>query len=112
MNRPLIIFVDVDDTFVRSFGSKRIPITATIDRIKELHKEGAILYCWSSGGAAYAEESAKEFMIEHCFQGFLPKPNVLIDDVKITQWHEFVEYHPNEVAHVKRNDLESELGRK
>jgi len=28
--KSITIFVDVDDTFVRSYGTKRIPITATI----------------------------------------------------------------------------------
>jgi len=30
--KSITIFVDVDDTFVRSYGTKRIPITATINK--------------------------------------------------------------------------------
>jgi hypothetical protein len=29
-----IVFVDVDDTLVRSAGSKRIPIAAVLDRVR------------------------------------------------------------------------------
>jgi hypothetical protein len=53
-----VVFVDVDDTLVRSIGTKRIPITRVVDRVRRLHQEGASLNLWSSGGAAYAKESA------------------------------------------------------
>lgn len=39
MSRPLVLFVDIDDTLVRSFGSKRIPMTPVIERIRALHAE-------------------------------------------------------------------------
>jgi hypothetical protein len=38
------IFVDVDDTLVRSFGSKRIPITAMVALVRDLNDSGAALY--------------------------------------------------------------------
>ena len=95
MSKPTYIFVDVDETFVRNYGKKRIPMPHVIEHIKELKKDGAIMYCWSSGGAAYAEASAKEFGIEQCFIGFLPKPEIMIDDLKFTQWRDLLEIHPN-----------------
>lgn len=55
----LIIYVDVDDTFVRSAGSKRIPMPAMIAHIRSLHEQGAQLFCWSAGGADYARHSAE-----------------------------------------------------
>ena len=91
---PLVIYVDVDDTFVRSYGTKRIPIPAVIRHVQNLWREGADLYCWSSGGANYAEESALEFGIHKCFKAFLPKPNVLLDDQEISEWRRFMEVHP------------------
>lgn len=30
--KPIVIYVDVDDTFVRSAGSKRMPIPAMVAR--------------------------------------------------------------------------------
>lgn len=91
---PLYIYVDVDDTFVRSVSSKRIPMPAVIKHVRELKAQGAVLYCWSSGGAEYARQSAEEFGIADCFTGFLPKPNVLLDDQDITEWRHFKHSHP------------------
>ena len=81
-----IIFVDVDDTLIRSIGNKRIPMPQVVEYVKQSHKNGAILYLWSSGGAVYAEESAKELGIENCFVGFLPKPHIYIDDQSVADW--------------------------
>ena len=35
-SRPLVIYVDVDDTLVRSYGSRQIPITGVIERLRLL----------------------------------------------------------------------------
>ena len=95
MKREFYIYVDVDETFLRNYGSKQLPIPAVIEHIKALKSDGAILYCWSSGGAEYAKKSAEKFGIADCFIGFLPKPNLLIDDVKISKWKNLTEIHPN-----------------
>lgn len=91
----MIIYIDIDDTLIRSFGSKRIPMTDMVAVVPKLKEHGATLYCWSSGGATYAQESADELGIAHCFAGFLPKPQLLIDDVSIQKWN-VTELHPNE----------------
>ena len=80
------MFVDVDDTLVRTVGSKRIPMPRTIERVRELYASGATSYLWSSGGADYARESSIELGIEECFVGFLPKPNLMIDDQEVLDW--------------------------
>jgi predicted HAD superfamily phosphohydrolase YqeG len=69
-----VIFVDVDDTLIRSFGAKRIPIPSVIECVKQLKAEDAELYLWSKGGAEYARNSALELGIADCFVNFLPKP--------------------------------------
>jgi len=89
------IYVDVDDTLVRSSGSKRIPIDATVEAVKALASAGAQLFCWSSGGAEYARAAATELGLETCFQSFLPKPDGLLDDVRISEWR-LAQVHPNE----------------
>lgn len=94
MSRTPCIYVDVDDTLVRSAGTKRIPMPAVIQHVRELHESGATLYCWSSGGADYARESAVEVGLVHCFAAFLPKPNVIIDDQQIIDWPQFLHIHP------------------
>ncbi len=109
MARPLVVFVDVDDTLVRSFGSKRIAMPSVIERVRELHAEGAVLYCWSSGGGEYARTSAEELEIDHCFAGFLPKPHVAIDDVRLEDWPELVQLHPNEAPTRSSRELREAL---
>jgi len=98
---PIAIYVDVDDTFVRSYGLKRIPIPPVVRHIVDLWQQGAELYCWSSGGSQYAEDSANEFGIAHCFRAFLRKPNVMIDDQQISDWRRLIEVHPNSVAEIQ-----------
>ncbi len=106
---PLIIYVDVDDTFVRSYGTKRIPIPAVIKHIRSLWQQGAELYCWSSGGAEYAKESATEFGIGDCFTAFLPKPNVLLDDQRVSEWRRLLEVHPTNDVTESVDDYRVEL---
>jgi len=86
MKRPRVIFVDVDDTLVRSYGSTRIPMPPVIARVREFHGQGHQLYLWSSGGADYARDSARELGIEACFLAFLPKPESYIDDQSFDEW--------------------------
>lgn len=83
-----IVYVDVDDTLIRSFGTKRIPIPAAITRVRELHERGATLYLWSTGGADYARASAAELGIEPLFTAFLPKPTLIIDDQQVHEWRQ------------------------
>lgn len=94
MKRDLYVYVDIDDTIVRSAGSKRIPIPNVIKQVRNLKEQGAILFCWSSGGAEYAKGAAEEFGIADCFREFLPKPNILIDDQEMSTWKSFFQIHP------------------
>ena len=95
MAAPRAVFVDVDDTLVRSFGGKRVPMDATVAAVRALAARGVQLYCWSSGGAAYAREVAEELDLVECFAGFLPKPDAFLDDVRVAEWRA-VEWHPSE----------------
>ena len=94
----LVVFVDVDDTLVRSFGAKRTPMASVVEHVRLLSQRGVDLYCWSSGGAEYARVSAEELGLEFCFIGYLPKPNVMIDDQPFEQWRRFMTFHPNEAV--------------
>jgi predicted HAD superfamily phosphohydrolase YqeG len=80
------VFVDVDDTLIRTSGEKRIPIPRVVARVRELHDLGATLYCWSSGGSEYAQHCAAELGIAECFVAFLPKPHVIVDDQAPAEW--------------------------
>jgi phosphoglycolate phosphatase-like HAD superfamily hydrolase len=107
---PLVVYVDVDDTFVRTVGTKRIPIPKVIEHVKQLKQYGAELYCWSSGGAEYAQRSAKEFGIDNCFKAFMPKPNVMIDDQNVADWRLCLEIHPHEIEFTQAMQYLKQLG--
>lgn len=109
---PLVVYVDVDDTLVRSFGSKRIPMSAVVDRVRLLHRQGATLYCWSSGGEDYARRSAAELGLSGCFIGYLPKPHVMVDDQPPADWSGTIVMHPNEVTSTEVADLRKLLARR
>lgn len=103
---PLVLFIDIDDTLVRSFGSKRISMTPVIDRIRNLHAEGAVLYAWSSGGAEYVASTLADLGLTDCFVAWLPKPQVFVDDVRVEAWRTAIQLHPNEVQACSVDDLE------
>ncbi len=75
-----VIFVDVDDTLIRTFGTKQIPIPNTIQYVRDMFHAGNLLYCWSRGGAQYSRDVATKLGIADCFVCFLPKPDVVVDD--------------------------------
>ena len=91
-----IIYVDVDDTLVRSVGTKRIPIPRVIAAVRDLKAAGATLFLWSSGGGEYARATASELGLSECFEAYLPKPTVIIDDQALHEWRGLTRLHPNE----------------
>ena len=84
--KPHVVFIDVDDTLVRSIGSKRIPMSGVVADVRRLKESGAVLYLWSSGGQEYARASAEELGITDCFTAFLPEPHVIVDDQPMNLW--------------------------
>ena len=100
----MCVYVDVDDTLVRTASGKRIPMPAAIAHVKELHAAGVQLHCWSAGGAEYARMTARELGIEHAFVAFLPKPHVLIDDQPPAEWPRCVVVRPAGLASVSVRD--------
>ncbi|MES2070031.1 MAG: DUF705 domain-containing protein [Pseudomonadota bacterium] len=89
-----IVFVDVDDTLVRSVGTKRIPMPSVIAQVRRLKAEGATLFMWSSGGADYCRVTAAEIGISDCFDGYLPKPTVYLDDQPVDEWRFCKHFYP------------------
>lgn len=109
VKRDLVFYIDVDDTIIRPYGNKRIPIISVIEHLQQLVSDGATLYCWSSGGADYAQSVAKELEIESLFLGFLPKPHVVIDDVAVSDWTYLVQVHPNQCVSKDLDDYRYDL---
>ena len=95
-----VVYVDVDDTLVRSLGSKRSPIPRVVEAVRRLHQEGAEIYLWSTAGAKYAEDTASELGIRDCVRGFLPKPHLYIDDLAVSDWRECKHCLPGNVGDV------------
>jgi len=95
MGNP-VVYVDVDDTLVRSAGTKRLPIPSSVAKVRALHASGATLYLWSTGGAEYARATASELGIADCFAGFLPKPTAIIDDQHFAEWRDFRHFLPTD----------------
>jgi hypothetical protein len=109
---PLVIYVDVDETLIRNYGTSRIKIPGVIAHVRLLAGEGAELYCWSSGGADYARRSAEECGLADCFRAYLPKPQVMIDDQAISAWRRLVQVHPNQTADQTLADYRAQLGQR
>jgi hypothetical protein len=103
----LVGFIDVDDTLVRSVGSKRIPVTAVVQRVRELHSAGAHLYCWSTAGAAYAHATAVDLGIADCFVDYVAKPQLLVDDQLPSEWRSLACFHPNEISSMAVGEIET-----
>ncbi len=96
--KQTVVFVDVDDTLIRSFGTKQIPIPNAIRYVRDMFNAGNVLYCWSRGGAQYSRDVAIKLGISDCFVSFLPKPDVVLDD-RLTQLLDHCEFiHPNNAA--------------
>jgi len=77
---PLV--VDVDDTLIRTSGSKRIPVSGVVESV--------------AVGLGIAE----------LFAGFLPKPQVLVDDRALAQWNRLIEIHPSECGQWNAEDYQ------
>jgi hypothetical protein len=90
------VYVDVDDTLIRTAGGKRIPVGGVAEHVRELAAAGVELYCWSAGGGLYARSVAESLGLAKFFAGFLPKPQVLLDDRLVSEWNRFIEVHPAE----------------
>lgn len=66
--------------------------------------------CWSSGGTGYARAAAEEVGLGDCFEAFLPKPHLLLDDVSVGNWR-LVELHPAECSSLTADEVLERLRR-
>ncbi|MEO9593414.1 hydrolase [Rhodopirellula bahusiensis] len=80
MDRKRVIYIDVDDTLIRTVGTTQIPMPASVEFVRRMHAAGCTLYCWSRGGGDYSRDVATSLGIADCFTGFLPKPDICLDD--------------------------------
>jgi hypothetical protein len=94
------VFVDVDDTLIRSFGSKVIPNTRVIDKVVSLQKRGFKIYVWSSGGAEYSQKMATQVGIGAIVSGYFAKPKYIIDDQDVEKWINTKVIHPLQIDNI------------
>ena len=59
--------------------------------------------------ADYAQNSAAEFGIDNIFTSYLPKPQVMIDDMSVNNWRKLLQIHPNSCVSMKLEDYEETL---
>ncbi len=90
----MIVYVDVDNTLIRTIGEQQHPISEVVNHLRQLNADGVQLFCWSAGGADYAKKCAQVAGVEDLFAAFLPKPRVMIDDQFVTDWPFCVTVHP------------------
>jgi hypothetical protein len=109
MKEPLFVYVDVDDTLVKKGpNGEEEPIPKVVEHVCELHRGGALLYCWSTGGEDHARAAAQKLGIEQCFTGFLHKPQIFIDDQRAEEWPHFLHVSPERLGSMEEYRAEVE----
>jgi phosphoglycolate phosphatase-like HAD superfamily hydrolase len=81
------IFVDVDLTLVDA--NKKLLAGAT-EALTNLRDKGCHLFLWSTNGADYAAKVAALHNLTDLFEGFVSKPDIIIDDMPGTVLNPFV----------------------
>src|SRR5207245_9208352 len=83
------VFVDVDLTLVDANGRL---LDGAREALKRLSDEGCHLFLWSSCGAEYCRKIAGIHGLTELFEGFMAKPDILIDDMPSTCVSPFAEW--------------------
>lgn len=81
------VFVDVDLTLVDANGRLLEGAREGLERLKV---KGCHLFLWSSVGADYAKKVAGLHHLTDLFEGFVSKPDIVIDDMPATAVAPFV----------------------
>ena len=75
------IFVDVDMTLVDANGSL---LEGSSQALRKLKQKGCHLFLWSTVGVDYARMIAARHGLMDLFEGFVAKPDIVIDDMPST----------------------------
>ena len=81
------IFVDVDLTLVDA-NQKLLP--GATEALAKLRDKGCHLFLWSTNGAEYARKIAGLYHLTDLFEGFVAKPDIIVDDMPGTVLNPFV----------------------
>ena len=74
------VFVDVESSFREDVRGR------VLGYLRGLDLEVWELFAWSDGGSEAARVHVVEAGVEDLFSGFLPKPNVLLDEHGVDEW--------------------------
>ena len=77
MNNPHV-YIDVQQTVIDANGQLFDGVAEALGRLKTA---GFRLYLWSSEGGYYAWETAEKHGLVYLFDGFLGKPDIIVDDM-------------------------------
>ena len=72
------IFVDVDLTLVDANTNLLAGVTEALTKLK---RKGCHLFLWSTNAADYAGKVASPHGLADFFEGFIAKPDIIIDDM-------------------------------
>ena len=81
------VFVDVDLTLVDANGQL---LDGALEGLRKLKDRGCHLFLWSSVGMEYSQRVAKAHNLEAMFEGYCPKPDIIVDDMPSTALDPFV----------------------
>src|SRR6185312_13055490 len=81
------VFVDVDLTLIDAHG-RMLP--GAPEALAKLRDKGCHLFLWSTNGAEYARNIASLYHLTDLFEGFVAKPDIIIDDMPGTVLNPFV----------------------
>ena len=81
------VFVDVDLTLVDA-DQKLLP--GAPEALARLREKGCHLYLWSTNGEEYARKIANLYGLAKMFDGFVAKPDIIIDDMPGTVLNPFI----------------------
>lgn len=81
------VFVDVDLTLVDANGRL---LDGAPEGLKRLKEGGCHLFLWSTCGADYCRKVAELHGLTEFFEGFVAKPDIVIDDMPSTCVSPFV----------------------
>ena len=101
MENNKTVFVDVDDTLIRSVGSKIIPNTRVIEKVRMLHQKGMTIIVWSTAGSEYAKRISENIGISEIISFYFTKPQYIIDDQEIDKWLNTKVIHPLQIEEIK-----------
>jgi hypothetical protein len=98
--RKRAYFVDVDGTIERKLLGIEMPIDASLEGLRALKAQGALLYLWSVGGAEHARKAARDAGVSKLFEAFLPKPHVYVDDERVSAWKDCERWKPSRLRKI------------